>query len=162
MNATIRFLSASETSTTSEDSEDCQRDAVPSTTGEAFLEVVLPGLGQTKTSADGRLTRVAISARREAVDATFRSRMQEARVSLASEFLQDATASLARLRLERGYSQQQLAAAIGTSQPHIAKIEAGRTALMFDTATRLADALGATLDQLRPLLTPHSNENRHA
>ena len=31
---------------TSEDSEDCQRDAVPSTTGEAFLEVVLPGLGQ--------------------------------------------------------------------------------------------------------------------
>jgi transcriptional regulator with XRE-family HTH domain len=60
--------------------------------------------------------------------------------------------SLARLRLSRGYSQQQLATMIGSSQPHIARIESGRGELFFDTAGRLADALGVKLDELRPLI----------
>ena len=78
--------------------------------------------------------------------------MQDARAVLAAEMFRDVPGSLAKLRLSRGYSQQQLAKAIGTSQPHIAKIEAGKVELQFGTASRLADALGVKLDELRPLI----------
>ena len=78
--------------------------------------------------------------------------MQEARARLADEMYGDLPNSLSKLRLLRGYSQQQLADAIGTSQSHIAKIETGATNLFWATATRLADALGVKLDELRPLL----------
>lgn len=75
--------------------------------------------------------------------------MQEARVSLAKEMFGDKPPTLAALRMTRGYSQQQLAAAIGTSQPHIAKIESGRGSnLMLETAARLAGALGVSLDEV--------------
>lgn len=77
--------------------------------------------------------------------------MQEARAALATEILADAPISLAKVRLQRGFSQEQLARAIGTSQPHIARIEAGAS-LLWNTAVRLADALGVSLDDLRPLL----------
>lgn len=50
--------------------------------------------------------------------------------------------SLAGLRLSKGLSQAQLAKMMGTSQPHIANIEAGKTKILVDTVLRLADALG--------------------
>lgn len=79
--------------------------------------------------------------------------MQEARVSLAREMFGNAPTTLGALRMTRGYSQQQLAAAIGTSQPHIAKIESGRGSnLMLDTAARLARALGVSLDEVWALV----------
>jgi transcriptional regulator with XRE-family HTH domain len=83
--------------------------------------------------------------------------MQEARVALGMQVFVNAPASLAKLRLSRGLSQAQLASAIGTSQPHIAKMEGGSVNLMFDTAGRLADALGVKLDDLRPLLVAAKN-----
>jgi DNA-binding XRE family transcriptional regulator len=53
--------------------------------------------------------------------------------------------SISTMRLRRGMSQKQLAAAIGTSQPHIARIEAGRDNVLLKTANLLATALGVTL-----------------
>lgn len=78
--------------------------------------------------------------------------MQQARTLLAEEMDELAPDSMAKLRLRRGMSQTQLAARIGTSQSHIAKIESGAVKLFWQTATRLADALNVSLDTLRPLV----------
>ena len=53
---------------------------------------------------------------------------------------------LAALRAQRGITQAQLAARLGVSQPHIAKLEAGRAKnLELQTLCRWATALGAKL-----------------
>jgi DNA-binding XRE family transcriptional regulator len=59
---------------------------------------------------------------------------------------------LAYLRLRRGWSQKALAEAIGTSQPHIARIEAGRGNVLLETANLLARALNATLTEVNEAL----------
>lgn len=53
---------------------------------------------------------------------------------------------LAALRAERGMTQAQLAKRLGVSQPHIAKLEAGRAKnIELHTLCRWATALGARL-----------------
>ena len=53
---------------------------------------------------------------------------------------------LAALRNERGITQAQLAKRLGVSQPHIAKLEAGRAKnIELHTLCRWATALGAKL-----------------
>ena len=53
---------------------------------------------------------------------------------------------LAALRSERGMTQAQLAKRLGVSQPHIAKLEAGRAKnIELHTLCRWATALGAKL-----------------
>jgi len=53
---------------------------------------------------------------------------------------------LAALRSERGMTQAQLAERLGVSQPHIAKLEAGRAKnIELQTLCRWATALGAKL-----------------
>ena len=53
---------------------------------------------------------------------------------------------LATLRAQRGITQAQLAARLGVSQPHIAKLEAGRAKnIELHTLCRWATALGAKL-----------------
>lgn len=112
----------------------------------------LAGMGLYKKSRTGKLPRSVIRAKAEAGSATLRSSMQDARMELATEFMGDEPDSLAKLRLARGYSQQQLARSIGTSQPHIANLEAGKLDPHFETVTRLADALGISMDCIRPLI----------
>lgn len=65
---------------------------------------------------------------------------------------EDNVDSVAKLRLANGMSQTQLASAMGTSQSHIAKIEAGQVRLYLDTAERLARTLGVTIDRLNVLV----------
>ena len=50
-----------------------------------------------------------------------------------------------RLREERGLSQQELARLVATSQPAIARLEAGGVDPRLETLRRLSDALGADL-----------------
>jgi len=53
---------------------------------------------------------------------------------------------LAALRTQRGMTQAQLAERLGVSQPHIAKLEAGRAKnIELHTLCRWATALGAKL-----------------
>ncbi|HEX8694371.1 MAG TPA: helix-turn-helix transcriptional regulator [Longimicrobium sp.] len=47
-----------------------------------------------------------------------------------------------RLRIQRGYTQKQLADALGVRQPRIAEIESARANLQVDTLDRLAEVFG--------------------
>lgn len=66
--------------------------------------------------------------------------------------------SLAKLRLRKGWSQKRLAEAIGTSQPHIARIENGRDNVLLSTANELARALGVTLHEVNDALGYSSDQ----
>jgi transcriptional regulator with XRE-family HTH domain len=88
--------------------------------------------------------------------------MQEARVELGLELYGQEQKTIAALRLARGYSQHQLAAAVGSTQPHIAKIEAGFTNIYLATAKNISQALGIGLDDFYTILhseTPHRVSN---
>jgi transcriptional regulator with XRE-family HTH domain len=54
--------------------------------------------------------------------------------------------------MRHGWSQKQLAEAIGTSQPHIARIENGRDNVLLATANQLARALQVSLEQINAAL----------
>lgn len=75
-------------------------------------------------------------------DEDFRQDIEDARKSLAAELFGDRPGGLAELRLSRGMSQARLAALSNTSQPHIARIEAGRNDPTTDLIKRISDALG--------------------
>lgn len=114
--------------------------------------VLVQGGEATRLSKNGKLPRTIKSAQKEKADTAFRSRMQEARVKLGADFYSNEHQTLAALRLARGYSQHQLAAAVGSTQPHIAKIESGFTNIYFSTAKNIADALGVSLDNFYAIL----------
>ena len=52
----------------------------------------------------------------------------------------------------KGLSQQSLASILGTSQSHVAKIEAGKVTIYFDTAIKLAKALDLTLNDVQKMV----------
>ena len=84
-------------------------------------------------------------------DPTVKSGMESARTRIAEQIpIHDR--GLAYLRLRRGWSQKRLADAIGTSQSHIARIEAGRSNVFLDTANQLARALGTTIVEINNAL----------
>jgi DNA-binding XRE family transcriptional regulator len=53
---------------------------------------------------------------------------------------------IARLRIEAGLTQAQLAALVGTKQPSIARLERGQTQPSVEFLSRLAAALGMRLE----------------
>lgn len=53
---------------------------------------------------------------------------------------------LADLRKQRGMTQGELAARCGLAQSHIARIEAGKYSVGFDTLQQIAEAIGMTID----------------
>jgi len=84
-------------------------------------------------------------------DPAQRAALEAARRRLADRLPEPAT-TLAKLRLRKGWSQKRLAEAIGTSQPHIARIENGRDNVLLATANQLARALDVTLDEINTAL----------
>lgn len=74
--------------------------------------------------------------------------MIEARRWAADVLYKGKPLSLRVLRMRRGLSQVQLAEAIGTKQPHIARIENGNTDLRLETCRKLAEALDVDLNTL--------------
>jgi transcriptional regulator with XRE-family HTH domain len=52
------------------------------------------------------------------------------------------------LRLRKGWSQTQLANELGTSQPHIARIERGTENVTIETCRRLCRVLGIDMNRL--------------
>jgi len=56
--------------------------------------------------------------------------------------------NLVRLRTNAGLTQQELSDAAGVSRSTVARIESNRQSPGVETLTRLADALGVTLDHL--------------
>jgi len=58
----------------------------------------------------------------------------------------DPACQLARLRILRGLTQQQLAERVGTRQPSIARLESGREEPKLGFLRRVAEALGAKVE----------------
>jgi DNA-binding XRE family transcriptional regulator len=71
--------------------------------------------------------------------------MREARARLGRVIQDSGPPTLRSMRLALGLSQTQLAAKVGTSQPQIARIEAGRPDPTYDTFVRIAGALEAAV-----------------
>lgn len=70
--------------------------------------------------------------------------MQQARRNLAYSLYGDEPETLTVLRLSAGLSQVKLAQMVGTSQPHIARIEGGRTDPGTEMIAKLAAALAVS------------------
>jgi transcriptional regulator with XRE-family HTH domain len=85
----------------------------------------------------------------ESSGSNYADRSHRARTVLADEFASVMPKNLAWARLRLGFSQDELAKKMGTTQPRIANIESGKRRIFFDTAMQLADALSLSLDQLR-------------
>ena len=84
----------------------------------------------------------------EANDPSYKRRMEKARREL-SESLEEIT--LQKLRLSKGLSQTQLAKLVGTTQPHLAKIEARQVSIYGETLKRLADVLDVEMETIYEL-----------
>ncbi len=58
----------------------------------------------------------------------------------------DPAHQVARLRIMRGLTQEQLASMVGTRQPNIARLESGRTMPSLPFLRRVVEALGGELE----------------
>jgi len=67
--------------------------------------------------------------------------LSEARKELSKALYEEEPKTLSVLRLAAGLSQVQLAKLVGTSQPHLARIEQGKNDPGTDTIARIAKAL---------------------
>ena len=82
--------------------------------------------------------------------------MAEARRYVGEVFYRQQKPSLATYRLARGWSQKRLAQELGTSQPHVARLEAGRSDPQISTVRRLSAVLGISLDECLRAFEPDS------
>lgn len=70
---------------------------------------------------------------------------------------------VARLRIMRGLTQEQLAELVGTKQPSIARLESGRIEPRLSFLRRVAQALGARLEvHIVPLQEAPAAEQRRS
>lgn len=74
--------------------------------------------------------------------------LEFARKSVIGDLYQEDGNTVKTYRLKQGISQAQLAEAIGTSQPHIARIERGTENITLDTCRRIAGVLKIDLNTL--------------
>jgi DNA-binding XRE family transcriptional regulator len=81
-------------------------------------------------------------------DPAMREELLDARRWVADTVLAGHPVTLRTLRLRKGLSQAQLAEAIGTQQPHIARIERGQADVRLETCRRIAQVLGVDLNTL--------------
>jgi DNA-binding XRE family transcriptional regulator len=81
----------------------------------------------------------------EAQDAGTRAAIADAAVWVADEFYANKR-TLSVLRLRAKMTQRQLADKCGVEQPHISRYESGRVEPKITHASKMAEALGVTLD----------------
>lgn len=81
-------------------------------------------------------------------DPAMREELRSARKWIADTVFAGKPLTLRTLRLRKGMSQAQLAEAIGTQQPHVARIESGQADLRLETCRRIAQVLGVDLNTL--------------
>ncbi len=81
-------------------------------------------------------------------DPVMRQELPDARRWVADTVLAGKPVTMRTLRLRKGLSQAQLAEAIGTQQPHVARIESGQADLRLETCRRIARVLGVDLNTL--------------
>lgn len=86
-------------------------------------------------------------------DESRREALKKARTRIKNKFYGEDGETVRTIRLSKGLSQEQLATLIGTSQPHIAKIERGTQNVLIDTCRRLCEVLGIDMNRLNEALT---------
>ncbi|MEW5891004.1 MAG: helix-turn-helix transcriptional regulator [Pseudomonadota bacterium] len=144
------------------------RDASSAPTKTFEKVVVAPGIAPKATSVshcvvfrfeDHALRRIETPPRHKAIgelvgkwskDEKRRALLTQARQWAADTFHGEDGDTVRTLRLRKGWSQVQLAAELGTSQPHVARIERGTENLAIETCRKLCAALNVdmnTLDQ---------------
>lgn len=132
------------------------------TTNAGTLRVFTAGelpYNNRRSPRNGKLSISATSFLDEGSSPAYKAAMENARAELIEEYKEFIPESLSKIRLQKGFSQTALASIIGTSQSHVAKIEAKMLDVKFSTATKIADALAISLDQLRPLILLEQSEN---
>lgn len=130
------------------------------------VEVVAPGVAAKATSVtncvvfrfeDHALHKIDAPVRHTAIgelvdkwelDQDRRAAMEKARQWVAATFHGNDGDTVRTLRLRKGWSQSQLAAALGTSQPHVARIERGTENLAIETCRKLCSALDVDMNGL--------------
>lgn len=132
----------------------CPSATKASATGSSGLPLLyIPAKSERLSSHGKKRSLTNILREREQTDPAFNKRMGEARRLLADEIHDVSSAdTFAKRRLMKGLSQQSLASILGTSQSHVAKIEAGNVAIYLETAVKLATALDLTLDDVRKIV----------
>ena len=85
-----------------------------------------------------------VTERFETLDDYLAEQIQDAEFKAAWDALEPAY-QLARLRIQRGLTQAQLAELVGTKQPSIARLESGRTEPKVSFLRKVAEAMGAEL-----------------
>lgn len=78
--------------------------------------------------------------------------LREARQWAADALYAEERFTVRSLRLRNGLSQTALAKLIGSSQPHVARIERGTEDVHLSTFRKLADALGLDCNQMNEAL----------
>jgi predicted transcriptional regulator len=81
----------------------------------------------------------------QTLDSYLTEQMQDPEFRAAYEALEPAY-QIARLRILRGLTQEQLAEKVGTKQPSIARLESGRSTPSLDFLQRVAEALDAQVE----------------
>lgn len=80
-------------------------------------------------------------------DVAGQAAMVEARRFVGAELYRDEAPRLATFRLAKGWSQKRLAAELGTSQSHIARLETGRLDPQISTVRRICLVLGISIEE---------------
>ena len=74
------------------------------------------------------------------------------------QLLRNVGRRVAELRTERGLTQEELAARLGMSDRYLRRLEAGEINMSIWALARLANALGATIDEI--LVRPRKRAER--
>jgi DNA-binding XRE family transcriptional regulator len=93
-------------------------------------------------------------------DPAMQEELLNARRWVADTVLAGKPVTMRTLRLRKGLSQAQLAEAIGTQQPHVARIEGGQADLRLETCRRIAEVLGVDLNTLDQALQGQGGKRR--
>ncbi|MFO7325614.1 MAG: helix-turn-helix transcriptional regulator [Pseudomonadota bacterium] len=89
----------------------------------------------------------------EEQDEAVRQAIAGARRQIAEDYYQDGERPLSWYRLQKGWSQKELATRLGTSQSYIARLEAGSIDPQVSTLHRLAEVLDVPPESLLHVLS---------
>lgn len=81
-------------------------------------------------------------------DADMRKALEDARQWYAEQYHAEDGVTVRNMRLKKGWSQTQLAEALGSSQSHVARIERGTENVSIETCRKLCTALDIDMNAL--------------
>lgn len=130
------------------------------TTRSNFKLYMFEAYTQTDNETPAKHTAIGDLITQWSQDEKRRNAIEDARRWIADEYHSEDGDTVRTLRLRKGWSQAKLAEEIGTSQPHIARIERGTENLQIDTCRRLSAALDIDMNTLNAALRRQEDTTR--